>query len=72
MFFITYPFKGQVHVFAGQVRIVSHLSCRTSAILKYICPLNGADKGFFKKKLTSDIENEVKMTKYDQLFCISQ
>ena len=35
MFFIAYTFKGQVHVFAGQVKIVSHSSCRTSAILKY-------------------------------------
>ena len=25
-------------MFAGQVKIVSHSSCRTSAILKYICP----------------------------------
>ena len=33
MFFI-----GQVHVFAGQVKIISHSSCRTSAILKYFCP----------------------------------
>ena len=39
MFFIAYAFKGQVHVFAEQVKIVSHLSCRTSAILKYFCPL---------------------------------
>ena len=39
MFFIAYAFKGQVHVFAGRVKIVSHLSCRTSAILKYFCPL---------------------------------
>ena len=39
MFFIAYTFNGQVHVFAGQVKIVSHLSCRTSAILKYFCPL---------------------------------
>ena len=39
MFFIAYTFKGQVHVFAGQVKIVSHSSCRTSAILKYFCPL---------------------------------
>ena len=31
--------KGQVPVFAGQVKIVSHSSCRTSAILKYFCPL---------------------------------
>ena len=29
MFFIAYTFKGQVHVlFAGQVKIVSHSSCR--------------------------------------------
>ena len=34
MFFIAYAFKGQVHVCAGQVKIVSHSSCRTSAILK--------------------------------------
>ena len=39
MFFIAYTFKGQVHVFAGRVEIVSHLSCRTSAILNYFCPL---------------------------------
>ena len=39
MFSIAYTFKGQVPVFAGQVKIVSHLSCRTSAILKYLCPL---------------------------------
>ena len=39
MFFIAYTFKGQVHVFAGQVKIVCHSSCRTSAILKYFCPL---------------------------------
>ena len=40
MFFIAYAFKGQVHVFAGRVKIVSHSSCRTSAILKYFCPLD--------------------------------
>ena len=40
MFFIAYTFNGQVHVFEGQVNIVSHSSCRTSAILKYVCPLN--------------------------------
>ena len=39
MFFIVYAFKGQVHVFAGRVKIVSHSSCRTSAISKYFCPL---------------------------------
>ena len=41
MFFIAYTLKGQVHMFAGQVNIVSHSSCRTSAILKYFCPLHG-------------------------------
>ena len=40
MFFIAYAFKGQVYVFAGQVKILSRSSCRTSAILKYFCPLN--------------------------------
>ena len=39
MFFNVYAFKGQVHVATGQVKIVSHSSCRTSAILKYFCPL---------------------------------
>ena len=39
MFLIAYAFKGQVLVFAGQVKIVSHSFCRTSAILKYFCPL---------------------------------
>ena len=38
MFFIAYAFKGQVYVNAGWVIIVSHSSCRTSAILKYFCP----------------------------------
>ena len=41
MYFIAYTFKEQVHVFAGRVKIVSHSSCRTSAILKYFCPLKG-------------------------------
>ena len=40
MFFIAYAFKGQVHVFAGQVKILSYSSCRPSAIFKYFCPLN--------------------------------
>ena len=36
MFFIVHvnAFKGQVYVFAGQVKIVSHSSCRTRAILR--------------------------------------
>ena len=39
MFFIANTLKGQVCVFTGQVKIVSNLSCRTSAISKYFCPL---------------------------------
>ena len=39
MFLIAITFKGQVHVFSGRVKIVSHSSCRTSAIFKYFCPL---------------------------------
>ena len=39
MFFIAYAFNGHVHVFAGRVKVVSHSSCRTSAIFKYFCPL---------------------------------
>ena len=36
MIFIVHvnAFKGQVHMFAGRVKIVSHSSCRTRAILK--------------------------------------
>ena len=37
--FIGYAFKGQEDMFAGQVKIVSHSSYRTTAILKYFCPL---------------------------------
>ena len=40
MFSIACAFKGHVHVFAGRVKIVSLSSCRTSAILKYFCPLH--------------------------------
>ena len=35
----AYAFKGQVHGFAGRVKIVSHSSCRTGAILKKFCAL---------------------------------
>ena len=38
MFFIAYAFKGQVNVFAGRVKTVSHSSSRTSSILKYFVP----------------------------------
>ena len=40
MFFIAYAFKGQVPVFAGQVKIV---------ILEYFCPLVGTHFFFFGK-----------------------
>ena len=40
MYLIAYAFKGQVHVFAGQVKIVNRSSCRTHAIFKYFCPLD--------------------------------
>ena len=40
MFFIACAFKGHVHAFAGRVKVVSHSSCRASAIFKYFCPLN--------------------------------
>ena len=43
LFFIADTFKGQVHVFAEWVSIVSHSSCRTSAILKYFCPLTSVN-----------------------------
>ena len=46
MFFIAYTFKGQVHVFAGRVKLVSHSSCRTSAVLKYFVPC-----GIFRAKV---------------------
>ena len=32
MCFIAYAFKGQVPVFAGQMKIVSHWSCRTCTL----------------------------------------
>ena len=50
MFFNAYAFNGQVHVFAGRVKIESHSSCRTSAIFKYFCLLA-------KKKLTIGLVN---------------
>ena len=37
MFIIAYTLKGHVHVFAGQVKVVS-------AIFKYFCPLQGEVK----------------------------
>ena len=38
MFLIAYAFKGQVYVSAGRVIILSHWSCRTSAILNIFVP----------------------------------
>ena len=40
MIFIAYAFKGQEHVFAGRVKLLSHSSTGTSVILKYFCPLS--------------------------------
>ena len=51
MFFIAYTFKGREHEFAGQVKIVNHRSCRTSAILKYFCPLKLFEEPKQKKSL---------------------
>ena len=66
MFFIAYAFKGQVRVFAGLVKIVSHSSCRTSAILKYFCPLMGNSKnGVIEKVL------HINTYLYPRLFIIS-
>ena len=31
-------------MFAGRVKILSHLSCMTRAILKYFCPLSGKQR----------------------------
>ena len=56
MFFIAYAFKGHVHAFAGRVKVVSHSSCRTSAILKYFCPLKGTVKPVFKLNSHSKID----------------
>ena len=61
MFFIAYAFKGQVHVFAGWVKLVSHLSCRTNALLKYFCLLMIfaywiVYENIFKQKLTQEMK----------------
>ena len=40
MFSFAFAFKGQVHVLAGRVKIVSHSFCNASAVLKYFCPLD--------------------------------
>ena len=58
MFFIAYTFKGQVHMFAGRVKIVSHSSARTTAILKYFCPLQ--DLHSFQKRV-ENLEKRLKL-----------
>ena len=52
MFSMAYTFKGQVHVFAGRVKIVSHSSCRTSAMFKYFCPLTLYSKTCVERPLS--------------------
>ena len=49
----AYIFKGHVHVFAGRVKIVSHSSCRTSAILKFFHPVMHHLPGTLTSKPTS-------------------
>ena len=46
-------------MFVGQVNIVCHSSCRTSAILKYFCPLTKAlvGPGMHKLGLANRREN---------------
>ena len=63
MFFIAYmyTFNGQVH--AGEVKIVSHSSCRTSALLKYFCPLPSLTEGKF-------LEQEIKENHNIQILCL--
>ena len=52
VFLIAYTLKGQVHVFAGRVKILSDSSFRTSTILKYFCPLIGfTDSSDYKNLL---------------------
>ena len=67
MFFIAYAFKGQVHVFAGPVKIVSHSSCRTSAIFKYFCPLLRM-ANFYE---SVDKDGNTKLQENENLVCIA-
>ena len=68
-------FEGQVHVFAGRVKIVSLSSCRTGAILKYFCPLmnhpkfiisNQTDKSIRKQKVKALITDPMKLQDNDR------
>ena len=55
MFFIAYTFIEHVHVFAGGVKVVSHLSCWISAIFKYFCPLSSEkEMQFYMNIVTCD------------------
>ena len=36
MFFIAYAFKGQVHVFAGQVKILSLIGVHNVCLFAYV------------------------------------
>ena len=56
MFFIACAFKRHVHVFAGRMKVVIHLSCWTSAILKYFCPLKGLETSRKSGNFEKDIE----------------
>ena len=46
-------------MFVGQVKIVCHSSCRTSAILKHFCPLTRAlvGPGMHKLEVANRLEN---------------
>ena len=41
-------------MFAGRVKIVSHLSCSTSAIFKYFCPLGNPANSVDLDQLVSE------------------
>ena len=56
MLFIAYTFKGQVHVFARRVKILSHSSCRTSAILDIFVPCK--QKNFRRVESKAKIRNQ--------------
>ena len=66
IFFIAHAFKGHMHVFAGQVKIVSHSSCRTNCnieiflspvyhILLFPLPLSGRSPDMTEILLTGTL-----------------
>ena len=59
MFFIAYTLKGQAHLFAGRVKIVSVSSCRTRAILKYFCPLQTVSKDYQQRSKDMQVGKEL-------------